>query len=75
MSFDVPIMSSLHFEYDLLFCVFNDGVFYETWHFSLVWFGSFGSLQSVVVLMAGLAISFCHKVLCFLARVFGFLVL
>ena len=29
MSFDFPILNSLHFEHDLLFCV-NDGVFDAT---------------------------------------------
>ena len=27
MIFDFPLLNSLHFEYDLLHCVFNDGVF------------------------------------------------
>ena len=27
MSFDFPILNSLHFDYGLLFCVFSDGVF------------------------------------------------
>ena len=37
MSFDFPILNSLHFEHDFLFCV-NDGVF---GYFSWVLFGSF----------------------------------
>ena len=30
MSVYFPILNSLDFEYDLLFCVFNDGVFDAT---------------------------------------------
>ena len=30
MSFDFPILNYLHFEYALLFCVFNDSVFDAT---------------------------------------------
>ena len=33
MSFDFPILNSLHFEHDLLFYV-NDGVFDATWGIS-----------------------------------------
>ena len=36
---------------------------------------SCNEVHSVVVVMPGPAISFCHRVLCFLARLFDFLVL
>ena len=38
MSFDFPILNSLLFEYDLLCCVFDDGVFDATEGIS-AWFG------------------------------------
>ena len=34
MSFDFPVLNSLHFEYVLLICVFKDGVFDATWGIS-----------------------------------------
>ena len=39
MSFDFPLLNSLHFEYDLLFCVFNDGVFmpHRAFQFGFAW--------------------------------------
>ena len=39
MNFDFPLLRSLHFEYDLLFCVFNDGIFmpHRAFHLGLVW--------------------------------------
>ena len=50
MSFDFPLQfNPLHFEYDLLFCLFNDGVLCHIGHFSWVWFGS---LKCVIVLTA-----------------------
>ena len=49
MIFDFPLLNSLHFEYDLLFCVFNDSVFIPHMTFQL---GLFGSFKGVIVLTA-----------------------
>ena len=37
--FDFPVLNSLHFEYDLLLCVFNDGVFmpHRAFQLGLLW--------------------------------------
>ena len=49
MDFDFPLLRSLHFEYDLLFCVFNDGIFmpHRAFHLGLVWL-----VRCVIVLTA-----------------------
>ena len=49
MIFDFPLLNSLHFEYNLLLCVFNEGVLCHIGHFNWVWFGSF---KCVIVLTA-----------------------
>ena len=40
MSFDFPLLDSLNFEYDLLFCVFNEAVFmpHGAFQLGLSWF-------------------------------------
>ena len=48
MSFDFPVLNSLHFEYDLLFCVFNNAVFIP--HRAFTSWVLFGSLTCVIVL-------------------------
>ena len=49
MIFDFPLLNSLHFEYDLLLCVFNEGAFmpHRTFQFGLVC-----SFKCVIVLSA-----------------------
>ena len=39
MSFDFPLLNSLHFEDDFLFCMFNDAVFipHRAFQLGLVW--------------------------------------
>ena len=49
MSFDFPLLNSLHFEHDLLFCMFNDAFLMPHRAFQLGWFGSF---TCVIVLTA-----------------------
>ena len=49
MIFDFPLLNSLHFEYDLLFCVFNGSVFMPHMSFQL---GLLGSFKFVIALTA-----------------------